>query len=482
MSPHVSYFDTDAEIRSVKNICCIGAGYVGGPTCAVLAWKCPDIKVTITDIAEDRIRAWNSDELPIFEPGLDDIVKEARGRNLFFTTDVDGSIEAADLIFVSVNTPTKVAGIGAGLAADLCYIEAATRRIATVSKRGAIIVEKSTVPCRTAESMNQILSALSPSNATFEILSNPEFLAEGTAVEDLLDPARVLIGSMPTTRGRLAQQRLAEVYSRWVRPEAIVTMGLWSSELSKLAANALLAQRVSSINAIAAICERTEANVHEVSSACRLDLRIGSKFLEAGIGFGGSCFQKDLQNLVYLSLSLGLPEVAEYWKQVLVMNAWTKQRFARNIVQKMFSTITAKHIAILGFAFKADTGDTREAPAIDVCRDLLEDGALLHIYDPKVSSSAINRALGPAKGSNVSFQSEQRAYTVEASMQQACVGASALVFLTKWAEFESHAVDWKAIYASMSKPAWIFDGRNIVKDPTALKKLGFIVYQSGVGY
>lgn len=447
-----------------------------------MAWKCPDIKVTITDISEERIAAWNSEELPIFEPGLDAVVKESRGRNLFFSTDVDGSIAAADLIFVSVNTPTKEAGIGAGLAADLCYVEAATRRIATVSKKGAIIVEKSTVPCRTAESMRKILEAVSPStDATFEILSNPEFLAEGTAIEDLLDPARVLIGAMPTPGGQLAQQRLAEVYARWVRPEAIITMGLWSSELSKLAANALLAQRVSSINAIAAICEKTEANVHEVSSACRLDLRIGSKFLEAGVGFGGSCFQKDLQNLIYLSLSLGLPEVAEYWKQVLVMNAWTKRRFSRDIVQKMFSTITAKHIAVLGFAFKADTGDTREAPAIDVCRDLLEDGAVVHIYDPKVSVSSIDRALS-AKGACSHTPNKEKGYIVESSMQQACAGASALVFMTNWTEFSSNKVNWKAIYRSMSKPAFIFDGRNVVKDVEALKKIGFSVYKSGVGY
>lgn len=473
----------------------VGAGYVGGPTCAVLAWKCPDVKVTICDLSQPRIDAWNSNELPIFEPGLAEIVFEARGRNLFFTTDVDAAIAEADLIFVSVNTPTKTSGVGAGVAADLCYVEAATRRIAAVSRKGAIIVEKSTVPCRTAESMRQILAATSPQpGISFEILSNPEFLAEGTAVDDLLNPARILIGSLSTPRGQLAQRRLVEVYSKWVSPSAIITTSLWSSELSKLAANALLAQRVSSINSLAAICESTSANIFEVANACGLDPRIGSQFLKAGLGFGGSCFQKDIFNLIYLSNSLALPEVAEYWEQVLKMNEWTKKRFARSVVKKMFSTITRKKIVLAGFAFKKDTGDIREAPAINVARDLLEDGAILRIYDPKVSDTSIHSSL---KGFNyIPYSAEMSqpqkgfdttpsgSYTICPSLAESLQDASALLFITDWSEFKNMSLEfWMEAHEKMTRPAFVFDGRDILnlQQCEQLRKIGFAVEKTGVG-
>lgn len=356
-----------ANAPPIQRICCIGAGYVGGPTCSVIALKCPHIQVSIVDVNPARIAAWNCDPdpatgkllgLPVYEPGLADIVQHCRGRNLFFSTDIDEKIREADLVFVSVNTPTKTSGVGKGYAADLHYVEASTRRIATVSTSSKIIVEKSTVPCRTAASMRTILEANARPGLRFDILSNPEFLAEGTAVSDLQHPDRVLIGSLRTPEGELAALRLANVYATWVDRARIYTTGLWSSELSKLAANAMLAQRISSINAMAAICEATGADVDEVAHACGLDKRIGPHFLKASVGFGGSCFQKDILNLVYLSESLGLPQVAQYWEQVIVMNEFSKTRFANKVVSTMFNTITTKRIAVLGFAFKKNTGDT----------------------------------------------------------------------------------------------------------------------------
>ncbi|CAG8495981.1 7935_t:CDS:2 [Funneliformis caledonium] len=373
----------------VKKICCLGAGYVGGPTCAVIAYKCHDIDVTIVDLNEARIAAWNSDHLPIYEPGLDKIVFERRGKNLFFTTQVEQAVIEADLIFVSVNTPTKKSGLGAGFAADLAYVESATRQIANVAKSSKIVVEKSTVPCRTAESMRTILEANSNENIRFDILSNPEFLAEGTAITDLLSPDRVLIGGLQTPEGIRAQQALVEVYAHWVPTDRIITTNLWSSELSKLAANALLAQRISSINALSAICEATGADIDEVAYACGRDTRIGPKFLKASVGFGGSCFQKDILNLVYLSEQLNLPEVAAYWKQVVDLNDYQKKRFVSHIIKTLFNTITNKKIAVLGFAFKKDTGDTRESAAITLCKDFIQENAKVRIYDPKVSTEQI---------------------------------------------------------------------------------------------
>ncbi|RKP08122.1 UDP-glucose/GDP-mannose dehydrogenase family, NAD binding domain-containing protein [Thamnocephalis sphaerospora] len=455
-------------------VCCIGAGYVGGPTCTVIAHKCPDIQVTIVDVNPERIAAWNSDvasELPIYEPGLSDLVFECRGRNLFFSTDVDKAILEADIIYVSVNTPTKHSGVGKGFAADLCYVESATRRIAEVATSSKIVVEKSTVPCRTAESMRAILETNSRENVRFDILSNPEFLAEGTAVRDLLDPDRVLIGSLSTPEGLKAQRVLADLYARWVPRDRVITMGLWSSELSKLAANALLAQRISSVNALSAICEATGADVDEVAYACGLDSRIGPKFLKASVGFGGSCFQKDILNLVYLAETLHLPQVAEYWRQVVSMNEYQKQRFAERIVRCMFNTITGKRIALLGWAFKKDTGDTRESAAITVAKSLLQEGAKLHVYDPKVSRTRVMLDLAePGVQSNEAKLGETVAVCTD--IYEAAANADAVVVCTEWDEFRT--LDWQRIYNNMHKPAFVFDGR-LLLDVAQLREIGFRV-------
>ncbi|KAG8957879.1 UDP-glucose 6-dehydrogenase 1 [Tulasnella sp. 419] len=463
----------------VKKICCIGAGYVGGPTCAVIALKCPHITVTIVDLNQARVDAWNSPnfELPIYEPGLVDVVREARGRNLFFSTDVDKGIQEADLIFVSVNTPTKKSGVGAGFAADLNYVELATRRIAAVASTSKIVVEKSTVPCRTAESMRTILEANSKPEARFDILSNPEFLAEGTAIDDLFAPDRVLIGSLQTQEGKDACAALTEVYANWVPKERILTVGLWSSELSKLAANAMLAQRISSINALSAICEATGANIDEVAFAVGKDSRMGPKFLKASVGFGGSCFQKDILNLVYLSESLHLPEVAAYWKQVVEMNEYQKRRFSKRVVDTLFNTITGKRIAVLGFAFKADTGDTRESAAITLIKNFQDEKALINIYDPQVVESQIWQDLQEVSP-NVSLENIQKQVTIKKSALEACKGAEAIVIATEWKEFRD--INWEEVYESMNKPAFVFDGRLLV-DSDKLRKIGFKVTSIGRG-
>ncbi|NDE85269.1 MAG: nucleotide sugar dehydrogenase, partial [Verrucomicrobia bacterium] len=386
---------------SKLSICCLGAGYVGGPTMAMIAAKCPDIQVTVTDPNEARIAAWNTDQLPVYEPGLDKVVASARGKNLFFSTDVKGAIKSADIIFVCVGTPTKTQGVGAGRAADLKYIEAAARMIAEVSEGPKIIVEKSTIPVRTASSMLTILRSNSK-NGTFQVLSNPEFLAEGTAVADLENPDRVLIGGEQTPEGLAAIEKVVSIYARWVPRKKILTTNLWSSELSKLVANAFLAQRISSINAISGLCEATGADVDEVARAIGSDSRIGPKFLKASVGFGGSCFQKDILDLVYLCEHFGLPEVAAYWESVVKMNDWQKSRFSARIVNDLFSTVTGKHIAVLGFAFKKDTNDTRETAAIAVCRDLLKEGAKVLVYDPRVPEAQIRAdVLGSEKNPNL---------------------------------------------------------------------------------
>ncbi|ORY50738.1 nucleotide sugar dehydrogenase [Rhizoclosmatium globosum] len=449
-------------------ICCIGAGYVGGPTCAVIAHKCPDIKVTIVDINQQRIDAWNSQNIPIYEPGLEEIVFAQRGKNLFFSTDVDGTILEADLIFVSVNTPTKKGGIGAGFAADLAYVEAATRNIAKIAKSHKIVIEKSTVPCRTAESMRKILDANSRPGVTFDILSNPEFLAEGTAIKDLLHPDRVLIGHLDTESGKRAQEALTSVYAHWVPKERIVTTRLWSSELTKLAANAMLAQRISSINSLSAICEATGADVDEVAYACGLDSRIGPKFLKASVGFGGSCFQKDILNLVYLSQSLHLPEVAEYWNQVVIMNEYQKRRFAEQVVRELFNTITNKKIAIFGFAFKKDTGDTRESAAITLIQYFLKENANIRVYDPKVPESQMRYDLVVDGG--VDQAHYNKFVTVHDSAYAAAEGCDAVVVVTEWDEFKT--LDYTKIYEKMNKPACVFDGR-LILPLNKLKDIGF---------
>jgi UDPglucose 6-dehydrogenase len=455
------------------SICCIGAGYVGGPTMAVIAAKCPDIRVMVVDVDAARIAAWNSDRLPIYEPGLDDVVRSARGRNLFFSTDVDAGIGDSDIVFVSVNTPTKSYGIGAGSASDLTNVELCARRIASAARRNTIVVEKSTLPVRTAESLKRVLDA----NATahqFEILSNPEFLAEGTAVADLENPDRVLIGGDSTESGGKAIQRLVDIYERWVPRERILTTNVWSSELSKLVSNALLAQRISSVNTLSALCEATGADIDEVTFAAGRDSRIGSKFLKASVGFGGSCFQKDILNLVYLCRHYGLPDVADYWEQVVRVNDWQKRRFVQRMVRTMFNTIAGKRVAVLGFAFKKDTNDTRESAAIDVCSALLAEKARLAVFDPRVPPEAIIKEIGRSSG----LRPDQLAERVvcEEDSYGAAASADALIVMTEWDEFRS--LDFERIYHSMKKPAFAFDGRNILPHED-MRRIGFDVHAIG---
>jgi len=459
----------------IRSICCLGAGYVGGPTMAMIAAKCPHIQVTVADMNEARIAAWNSDTLPVYEPGLDEVVASAINTNLHFTTDIRSAIAAADLIFVSVGTPTKSYGIGAGRAADLRYIESAARLIAEVSEGNKIIVEKSTIPVKTASAIKSILAANCPSGATFQVLSNPEFLAEGTAIEDLQAPDRILIGGEATPEGKAAVEALVSVYANWVPRANIITTNLWSSELSKLVANAFLAQRISSINSISALCEATGADVDEVARAIGTDSRIGPKFLKASVGFGGSCFQKDILNLVYLCDSFNLPHVAEYWRQVVHLNDWQKSRFVEKIVRTLYNTVNGKRIAILGFAFKKDTNDTRESAAIQVCRDLLSERAHLAIYDPRVPAEELKQDLIYA---GVSPELIASNVDICKDPYEAVAGAHAMATLTEWDEFRS--MDLPRIYDLMLKPAFVFDGRAVL--PTdALKAHGFEAFVIGKG-
>ena len=449
---------------TTKKILCIGAGYVGGPTMAVIADRCPQYQITVVDLNEKRIAAWNSDELPIYEPGLEEVVARCRNRNLFYSTDIPKGIREADIIFVSVNTPTKTFGCGAGRAADLQYLEKTARAIVEYADEGKIVVEKSTLPVRTAQAMSRILHS-NPKGLKFQIISNPEFLAEGTAINDLENPDRVLIGGLETPEGQRAIEEVVAIYANWVPRERIITTNLWSSELTKLVSNALLAQRVSSVNSISALCEKTEANINEVTAAAGRDSRIGAKFLKASIGFGGSCFKKDILNLVYLCGYYGLPEVAEYWEQVVRMNDYQARRFVGNMLAAMFNTVADKKIAILGFAFKANTGDTRESPAIAVCCQLLEEHARLRIHDPK--------ALGNARldledaGGDISYCEDP---------YDAVKGAHAIALLTEWDSFRK--LDFRRIYDLMEKPAFLFDGRNLL-DHRKLYEIGFNVYPIG---
>ncbi|MGM1055665.1 MAG: nucleotide sugar dehydrogenase [Bacteroidota bacterium] len=461
----------------IKNICCIGAGYVGGPTMAVIAQKCPEINVTVVDINEKRIAAWNDEDvenIPIYEPGLSDIVKEARGRNLFFSTDVDGAIDKADMIFISVNTPTKTYGIGKGMAADLKFIELCARQIARVAKNDKIVVEKSTLPVRTAETLKNILDNTG-NGVNFQILSNPEFLAEGTAVQDLQNPDRILIGGdIATAEGLDAVQALVDVYAHWVPEENILKTNVWSSELSKLTANAFLAQRISSINAMSELCEKTGADVNEVAKAVGMDSRIGPKFLKSSVGFGGSCFQKDILNLVYISKSFGLNEVADYWEQVIIMNDHQKRRFAEKIVKTMYNTVSGKKIAILGWAFKKDTNDTRESAAIYVTDYLLNEQADVVVYDPKVGEERIYADL-EYLGTHSSEEIRDRVKVVDTALV-ASKDAHAIAILTEWDEFKD--LDWKAVYDDMLKPAFLFDGRRLLERKTK-EEIGFQFYAIG---
>jgi len=448
----------------MTNILCIGAGYVGGSTIPVIASHCPQHEFVVVDINEERIAAWKSDKLPIYEPGLDEIVRKTRDKNLFFSTDVSRHIAEADIIFVSINTPTKTFGQGAGRAADLQYWEKTARQILDNSTSPKIVVEKSTLPVRTAEAMERILNS-NERGLHFDVLSNPEFLAEGTAVRDMENPDRVLIGGRETETGQDAVKELVELYANWIPRERIITTNLWSSELSKLVANAFLAQRISSINAISALCEVTEADVNEVAHAIGLDNRIGKYFLRASVGFGGSCFKKDILNLVYLCEYYGLPEAARYWEQVVTMNEYQETRFASKMVTSMFNTVAGKKIALFGAAFKANTNDTRESPALEVCRELLEEKADITITDPQAMDNA-RFDLGEA-AERVAFETDPYV---------AAEGAHAIAILTEWEQFNK--LDYKKIYESMAKPAFLFDGRNLLEHKK-LYEIGFNVYPIG---
>ena len=459
----------------IKTITCIGAGYVGGPTMAVIAQKCPHIKVNVVDINPARIAAWNDtdlDNLPIYEPGLKEVVAEARGRNLFFSTEIDEGIREAEMIFISVNTPTKDYGLGKGMAADLKFVELCARQIARVAQKNKIVVEKSTLPVRTAQSIKIILEAES-NGQQFKVLSNPEFLAEGTAVDDLYSPDRILIGGDEDEQGQIAIQALVDVYSNWVHPENIIITKLWSSELSKLTANAFLAQRISSINAISALCEKTGADVDEIARAIGADSRIGFKFLKSSVGFGGSCFQKDILNLVYLCHHFNLPEVADYWEQVVKMNNYQKHRFAKQIIDSLFNTVSGKKIAFLGWAFKKDTNDTRESAAIYVAQELMQDKAEIHVYDPKVKRERILEDLKNVATSKTEFKAMKKQIHFHDEPYSAMNEAHAIAILTEWDEFKFY--DWNMVFEKMLKPAFIFDGRNHL-DHKALFDIGFNVY------
>ena len=464
--------------QNIRKICCIGAGYVGGPTMSVIADRCPHLEVRVVDINEKRIAAWNDNNLnnlPIYEPGLDQIISRTRGRNLFFSSEIEESIANADMVFISVNTPTKTKGLGAGKASDLSWVEASARQVAQFANGHTIVVEKSTLPVRTAQAIKEILRTTTKENSkneipkTFSVLSNPEFLSEGSAINDLEKPDRVLIGG----EDQDSINALVEIYLRWVCKEQIICTNLWSSELSKLAANAFLAQRISSINSISAFCEASGADIKEVAKAIGSDKRIGNKFLEAGPGFGGSCFQKDILNLVYLSEYFGLIEVADYWKQVVILNTWQQDRIYKVVLQKLFGTVSGKNIAILGFSFKANTNDTRESPSIRISCDLLEEGAFLSIYDPKVSYWRIKEDL-----EKYSLQKPGK-WEASKSISAALKNADAVIILTAWKEF--FGLDWKSLSTLMRSPAWIFDTRSVV-NREEIKETALNIWKLGEGH
>ena len=474
----------------IKNICCIGAGYVGGPTMAVIADKCPHIQVEVVDINMERVKKWNSknfEELPVFEPGLAEIVKRCRGKNLNFTNLIEENIKKADMIFISVNTPTKSKGIGAGKASDLKWVEESARQVAKYSRGHTIVVEKSTLPVKTAETIMSILEASqniteeSTDKATFDVLSNPEFLSEGSAIEDLIHPDRVLIGG----ERKEAMELLSDIYLNWVPKNKILKTNIWSSELAKLTANAFLAQRISSINSISALCEATGADVREVARAIGSDNRIGSKFLDSGPGFGGSCFKKDILNLVYLSEYFGLPEVGAFWEGVIKLNNWHQHRISKLIVKKLFGTVTGKKISILGFAFKANTNDTRESAAINICKDLLEEGAILSIHDPKVETWQISKDLKSEclnlsnNDNNTHAISNNSKWSFSENIYEAVQGSDALLVLTEWEEYS--LIDWEMVSKIMRRPSWVFDARSILK-PEEVKKFGLNLWRIGDGY
>ena len=473
----------------INNICCIGAGYVGGPTMAVIADNCPDIQIEVVDVSEERINKWNSkdlDALPIYEPGLSEIVSRCRGKNLHFSTSIKEKINNADMIFISVNTPTKKKGIGAGKASDLKWVEASARQVAEYSSGHTIVVEKSTLPVRTAETIMSILNASQISgskggnHATFDVLSNPEFLSEGTAIDDLTNPDRVLIGG----ENDKAIQSLYNIYQKWVPDKKILRTNIWSSELAKLTANAFLAQRVSSINSISALCEKTGADIREVSRAIGSDSRIGSKFLDSGPGFGGSCFKKDILNLVYLAEYFGLPEVASFWNEVVKINNWHQHRISELIIKRLYGTISNKKISILGFAFKSNTNDTRESAAIKICKDLLDEGAELLIHDPKVNANQIESDLKispiSSKSDNSTFNKKEGEGTWDFSntIEKTFIDADAILILTEWEEYSR--INWEEAYKKMRKPAWVFDSRSII-EPKRVISAGINIWRIGDG-
>tara|TARA_B100000989_G_scaffold59069_1_gene40236 strand:+ start:6641 stop:8077 length:1437 start_codon:yes stop_codon:yes gene_type:complete len=476
-------------MKEIKNICCIGAGYVGGPTMSVIANNCPQIKVTVVDKNEERINLWNSEDLknlPIFEPGLDQIIKNCRGRNLIFSTKIRENIALADMVFISVNTPTKKRGIGAGQASDLKWVEACAREVANFAKGHTIVVEKSTLPVKTAEVIKEILDSSTRSQrkdkplASFDVLSNPEFLSEGSAVKDLLEPDRVLIGGESDD----AIISLNNIYKNWVPQNKILHTNIWSSELAKLTANAFLAQRISSINSISALCETTGADIREVSRAIGTDSRIGSKFLASGPGFGGSCFKKDILNLAYLSNHFGLPEVADFWEAVVHLNNWHQHRISKLVISKLFGTVSGKKITVLGFAFKANTNDTRESAAINICKDLLEEGAYLKIHDPKVEEKQIATDLAMNSIMSIDFKGENQSNKKKQNWEKITLlnnsfkDTDAVLILTEWEEYSE--IDWQLVSNSMRHPSWVFDARSIV-DPEKVLEANLKLWRVGDG-
>ena len=473
----------------IKNICCIGAGYVGGPTMAVIADNCPEIQIEVVDVSEDRIKKWNSldlDQLPIYEPGLSEIVRKCRGKNLHFSTSIKEKIKNADMIFISVNTPTKKKGIGAGKASDLKWVEASARQVAEFSSGHTIVVEKSTLPVRTAETIMSILRSYTNAKcekqnpSTFDVLSNPEFMSEGTAINDLKKPDRVLIGG----ENQKAIEALYEIYKNWVPDKKILRTNIWSSELAKLTANAFLAQRISSINSISALCEETGADIREVSRAIGSDTRIGSKFLDSGPGFGGSCFKKDILNLVYLAEHFGLPEVASFWNEVVKINTWHQHRISKLIIKKLFGTLSEKKIAILGFAYKSNTNDTRESAAIQICKDLLDEGAELIIHDPKVNINQIESDLKIASKSKyldknyIERGDREGSWDFSSKIDNIFINADAVLILTEWKEYMN--INWEKAYIKMRKPAWVFDSRSII-EPKKVINSGLNFWRLGDG-
>ena len=470
----------------IKNICCIGAGYVGGPTMAVIAHKCPHIKVNVVDNNEDKISQWNDKDLnnlPVYEPGLQEIIDATRNKNLHFSTDLEKEIKMADMIFISVNTPTKKKGLGAGKASDLKWVEACARQVNSYSRGHTIIVEKSTLPVRTAEAIKSILkpnnksSLEDPHKRSFDVLSNPEFLAEGSAINDLIKPDRVLIGG----DNPKAIEALVEIYNNWVPKKKILVTNIWSSELAKLTANAFLAQRISSINSISALCEATGADVREVSRAIGSDTRIGAKFLDSGPGFGGSCLKKDILNLVYLSEYFGLPEVAKFWSEVVDLNNWHQGRISSLIIKNLFGTLSTKKIGVLGFAFKANTNDTRESAAIQICKDLLEEGAFLSIHDPKVDPKQIALDLNIEQDEDINNEASKICKDsgwISSNLENVFLNADAILIMTDWEEYFS--INWLEESKKMRSPSWVFDTRSVT-EPSKVREAGLKLWRIGDG-